>query len=52
MNFVYFLKKEATEVLITPIAWVGVLKSVRLTEEVLVNDPQNGLNITAPSSVP
>lgn len=52
MNFVPFLKQEATEVLISPVAWVGVWKSVRLSEEVLVNDPQNGLNITAASSMP
>lgn len=47
-----FLKKEATEVLISPIAWIGVWKSVRLAEEVLVNDPQDGLNIKAASSMP
>lgn len=46
-----FLKQEATEVLISPVAWVGIWKSVRLSEEVLVNDPQNGLNITAASSM-
>lgn len=47
-----FLKKEATEVLTSPIAWVGVWKSVRLAEEVLVKDPQNDLNIIAASAMP
>lgn len=43
--------REAAQVLTASPAWIGVLKSVRREGVMLVNDPQNGLNIVTASLI-